>query len=337
MRSVFKKIIIVALVLFAAISLFSCSDQDTETPDGMQLASADGVPFKLYVPKNWTLNNGSGISGAYLSSRAGISVTADVFECGGEELGEFVNASIEDYKNTYDRFELISEVSDTTLDGRAAKKVKFSLVYDDTNYKFMRVFAKYSDKFIVFSYKANKDYFDTYISEAEAMLEVFKFCEPTNVNTADKTDKDTPQGMKIASGDDVEYRLYVPTSWVVDPDESVAIAYVSQNDRSNVSLTSYSPSESMSIDGYFERCETEYKKIYESYQREEDVPEIQMAGKIAKDFRFSFTYNGEQYKSRQVICIYRGMFYIMTYTAKAENYDLHTEDVEKIISEIIFR
>ena len=337
MRSVFKKTIIALLVLLAAVSLFSCYEQDSDIPDGMQLASVEGVPFKLYVPKNWAINYGNGISGAYLSSSAGISVTVDVFDCNGKELDEFAVSSIEDYKNTLDSFEIISEISDTTLDMRAAKKVKFSAEYEGAKYAFMRVFAKYSDNFIVFSYKSSKDYFDIYLPEAEAMLEVFKFCEPTNENSADKTDKDTPEGMKIASGEDVEYRFYVPTSWVLDTDESVATAYASEADRSNVSLTSYTPSVSLSIDGYFEMCETEYEKIYENYQRKEDASEIQMAGKLAKDYRFSFEYNGEQYKSRQVICIYRGMFYIMTYTAKAENYDLHTEDVEKIISEITFR
>ena len=337
MRSIFKKVIIVSLVLLMVFSLFSCSEQDGDIPEGMQIASVEGVPFKLYVPKNWAINYGNGVSGAYLSSSAGISVTVDVFDCNGKELDEFAESSIEDYKNTLDSFEIISEISDTTLDMRAAKKVKFSAEYEGAKYAFMRVFAKYSDNFIVFSYKSSKDYFDIYLPEAEAMLEVFKFCEPTNENSADKTDKDTPEGMKIASGEDVEYRFYVPTSWVLDTDESVATAYASEADRSNVSLTSYTPSVSLSIDGYFEMCETEYEKIYENYQRKEDASEIQMAGKLAKDYRFSFEYNGEQYKSRQVICIYRGMFYIMTYTAKAENYDLHTEDVEKIISEITFR
>ena len=62
-----------------------------------------------------------------------------------------------------------------------------------------------------------------------------------------------------------------------------------------------------------------------------------MAGKLAKDYRFSFEYNGEKYESRQVVCIYRGMFYILTYTAKAESFELHSAEVEKIISEVEFR
>ena len=200
----------------------------------------------------------------------------------------------------------------------------------------MRVFVKHSDDLVVFSYKAKEEFFDTYLPEAEAMLEVFKLCDPSK-NVENKTDEDTPEGMKIATRENSEYRLYVPISWVLDKDETTALAYVSESDRSNVSLTSYSPRESMSIDGYFEMCETEYKKLYKEYLRGEDSKEIQMAGKTAKEYVFSFEYNGEKYQSRQVICIYRGMFYIFTYTAKAESFELHMADVEKIISEVEFR
>ena len=335
MRSVFKKMFIIALVLVAAITLFSCSGEDSEIPEGMQIASLEGEPFKLFVPKNWTLNSATGVSGAYLSSDAGISVTVTAQDGVEGDLATLVEASVEEYKAVLENFELVSE-ADVVLDKRAAKKVVFSALYDGARYSFMRIFAKYEDDLVIFSYKAKADFFETYLPEAEGMLEVFKFCEPTK-NGENKTDKDTPQGMKIASTEDAEYRLYVPSDWMLDKDEKTAFAYVSDTDKSNVSLTSYSPRESMSIDGYFDACETEYKKIYENYQRQEDAIETQMAGKLAKDYRFSFEHNGEKYESRQVICIYRGMFYILTYTAKAESFELHTEEVEKIISEVAFR
>lgn len=336
MRSVIKKALVAFIVLLAALAMFSCSAQDGDAPKGMQLASADGVPFKLYVPKNWTLNKGSGISGAYLSSSAGISVVVDVFDSEGEELESFVKSSIEAYRSSTFRFEQLSEIEDTTLDSHAAKKVKFSLNYDDVDYTFFRVYAKNSDKFIVFSYKASKDFFERYLPEAEAMLKEFKFCESGSIN-APENDKNAPEGMKLASRSEEKYKFYIPSSWIANSKNSSSGGYVSKTDRSNVSFTSYSPRESMSIDGYFEMCEKEYKSIYQSYSREEGMRETTVCGKTARDYRFSFEYEGVQYRSRQVICIYDGMFYIMTYTATAENYNAHAEEVERILSSIEFK
>ena len=93
MKSVFKKFFIVALIIIAALALFSCSDE-TDIPEGMQVASLEGEPFMLFVPKNWTLNSGNGASGAYLSSDAGISVTAFTLDGKDKELATLVTENI---------------------------------------------------------------------------------------------------------------------------------------------------------------------------------------------------------------------------------------------------
>lgn len=338
MRIILKRSLVLLVLAAVAISLFSCTPADADTPDGMQLASADGAPFKLYVPKNWTLNRGSGISGAYLSSDAGISVVVDILSADNAEqtLDEFVASAVEAYSKSYERFEITSEIGDTTLDGHAAKKVKFSLVYDDTNYRFMKVFARLENDFVVFSYKARFDYFERYLTDAEEMLKVFKFCERGDIN-APQNDGSAPEGMKLASRAEEKYSLYLPSSWIINSVNAASGGYVSESDRSNVSFTSYSPRESMSIDDYFNFCEKEYKSIYQGYSRERDIPDTNINGRLAKDYRFSFEYEGEQYRSRQVICIYDGKFYILTYTATADSYELHSDEVEKIISEIKFK
>ena len=188
MRSVFKRILIVVLVIIMALALFSCSGE-SDIPEGMQVASLEGEPFKLFVPKNWTLNSATGVSGAYLSSDAGISVTVTAQEGSDGDLATLVAANIEEYKAVLENFEPVSE-ADVVLDKRAAKKVVFSAIYDGARYSFMRIFAKYENYLVVFSYKAKADFFETYLPEAERMLEVFKFCEPTQ-NSENKTDKDT--------------------------------------------------------------------------------------------------------------------------------------------------
>ena len=60
-----KKILSVILILIFTLTLASCSVSDA--PEGMQDATVAGEPFRLFVPKTFTLNTASGISGAYMA------------------------------------------------------------------------------------------------------------------------------------------------------------------------------------------------------------------------------------------------------------------------------
>lgn len=327
-------------MILAILSIFfavSCKNEGSDIPDGMQLASVEGVPFKLFVPTNWTLNTSSGISGAYLSSKAGISVSADCVEAGdGETLDAFLSECIEKYQNELEDFEKI-EQSNVVVDSREAKKLIFSAKYKGEEYKFMYAFVKSESDFVVFCYKAKSDYFDTYISDAESMLEVFKLSYSGDTVRPDEKDKKTPEGMKIASGDNVEYRLYVPEKWIVNSKNAIAGAYYSDDDRSNVSLTSYSPTQSTGLDDYVKSCEEAYEKIYNSFTLVSSETDKKLGERTARDNTYSFELDGKQYMQRQVICIYSDNIYSLVYTSSPEKFDLHREDVEKIIKEFTFR
>ena len=43
------------------------------------------------------------------------------------------------------------------------------------------------------------------------------------------------------------------------------------------------------------------------------------------------------YKYRQIVVIYKNMFYIFTYTSTPEGYDLHADEVEQIIAKVKFK
>ena len=149
-------------------------------------------------------------------------------------------------------------------------------------------------------------------------------------------DDKTPEGMKIASDDSIEYRLYVPKSWICKSDSGKSEAYYPESARSNVTLTSYSPNEDTTLDDYVAHRKDEYSKALSGYALVEEN-DVTMAGRTAKSLVFTSTYEGVTYKQRQVIVLYGEMFYTLTYTATAENYDLHTEDVEQMISAFTFR
>lgn len=337
MSTRYVKIFCMILAVLSILFLPSCKNEDSDVPDGMQLASVEGVPFKLFVPTNWTLNTQSGISGAYLSSKAGISVSADYIEADdGETLESFLTACIEKYQNELEDFEVI-EQSDVVVDSREAKKLIFSAKYNGEEYKFMRAFIKSGSDFVIFSYKAKSDYFDTYISDADSMLEAFKLSYSGDTVRPDEKDKKTPEGMKIASGDNVEYRLYVPEKWTANSKNAIAGAYYSEDDRSNVSLTSYSPTQSTSLDDYVKNCEEANEKIYDDYTLISSETDKKLGGKTARDNTYSFELDGKRYMQRQVICIYNDNIYSLVYTSSPEKFDLHREDVEKIIKEFSFR
>ena len=62
-----------------------------------------------------------------------------------------------------------------------------------------------------------------------------------------------------------------------------------------------------------------------------------MAGKDARSIVYSVKYAGVEYKIKQVCVFYSEMFYTLTYTAVADSFDLHIDDVDRMISEFTFR
>jgi len=152
-----------------------------------------------------------------------------------------------------------------------------------------------------------------------------------------KNDPDVPKNMQLASREDVAYCLYVPKSWNVNLDSGVSSAYYSSSDTSNVSVMSYYPeAESMSIDDYWNLCETEYQSAFQGYvfgSRDATL----LGGRKAGKYTFDLTVGGEQVRMMQIVAAYDSMFYILTYTSTPENFDKHLEEVQTIVDNFTFR
>lgn len=149
-------------------------------------------------------------------------------------------------------------------------------------------------------------------------------------------DADVPKDMQLASLDGVEYALFVPESWTVNKNSGVSGAYVSAYDKSNVSLISYLPTEAMTTEQYWEKCAASYAAEFDNYALVESGSTT-MGGMAVPYYVYTATVGGENYKFLQAIAGNGGMFYNLTYTATADNYDLHIEAVMKIIEEFTFR
>ena len=160
-------------------------------------------------------------------------------------------------------------------------------------------------------------------------------------------DLEAPEGMKLASDDNVPYCLYVPQAWVTDDKDNTSSAYYSAVDPSNVTVTSYA--DSMSVESYWELCLADYAASLADFKVDESKTGTRsMGGKEAKQYVYTFTFNGVKYKVAQTITTRDGIVYNFTYTstdsytdAEGKNvegkFDSHYAEAEKILSAFKFR
>ena len=176
-----------------------------------------------------------------------------------------------------------------------------------------------------------------------------------------------PEGMKLASQESSPYYLYLPENWVVTHSLGACGGYTSDGSNVNVSIfaagdignnnseqTTAAPdaqSEAQTeaqtnapemnsrndyIDRYWEMCWKTYTNELNGFSVIEDGKELKLGGLEAKQYVYTANYEGVEYKMQMTVTYSGGLMYILTYTAKTENYKTHLEEVEKIISEFKF-
>lgn len=330
-----KKIAALALALVLCLSFVGCSNDGA--PDGMFSATLEGEPFILYVPNGWNSNTSSGISGAYYLATDKLAVSARYYTPEDTEmtLEEYVNVCIENYSSTLELFTL-KENNAAVLGGADAKELVYTVEYDSGEYTFRQMFVKYLGDFVILTcyaptdlYESNSEYFDKIADE-------FVLCEKTEVTGDCVTDKKTPEGMKIASSDVVEYRLYVPDAWICDSQSGVSEAYYPESGKPNVTVSSYSPEVSMTAEEYFSECEKEYKDKIEGYTLV-STEERTVGGRDAVSYVYDATVGETRVRVMQTVFVYSDLVYSFTYTALYDSFDVHLDDVEQMLDAFTFR
>lgn len=87
-----------------------------------------------------------------------------------------------------------------------------------------------------------------------------------------------PAGMKLATTDAVDYALYVPESWTVDLSTGVVCAYVSDSDRSNITMAAMNLSNddaALTLDEYWAKYEADLVSTFP------DLTYVDFAGETA--------------------------------------------------------
>lgn len=334
----FKKVIALLLLLSLCLCAVSCGKKDEDqTPKGMKLASGDGEPFRLYVPEAFTLNTKSGVSAAtlyYTTELVSAHVSAH-FSTRDEALTltDYANLRTAAYAETLNGFTPIG-MPDAVLSGVNAKQIDYTAILNGQSMTCREILAFFGEDVVSLHLYAATDRYDNVVADLNAVKDAFVLCDKQVPNDC-VTDKKTPDGMKIASADSIEYRLYVPTSWVCHSESGVSEAYVAA-DKSNVTVTSYSPAASMSIRDYFTFAEKSYKTDLKGYELISDTS-CQVAERDAVSYTYRAEYDGVEYRIRQTVLAYNGLIYSITYTAKADCFESHLADADLILSAFRFR
>lgn len=347
-----KKIKIFALIVLC-ITVFStfASCAKSDAPEGYQLVACEGDKFRLYVPTQWTSNTSNGVTGAFYSTGQNISVSVHVADDAADmSVEEYWAKCRAEYEKSMKDFSFVSE-SNSKLDQQPARKYVYTASVkvsgdDAVKYQFMQVMAKYKGEMYILLFTCPQDKYEERVKDLEGegndlgIIDYFRFAEPyVSEDKKEISDKVTPpEGMKLASTEKVPYRFYVPEVWKINDRTESAAAYYSDSDSSNVHVQMYMMGDDSpaTVADYFAYCESKYKEIFESYSLE-STTDIKMDGIAAKQYIYDVTEGGVVYKQLQAIVKKGEVYYTVTYTATADKFDSHIEDVKKMIEKFDIR
>ena len=151
-------------------------------------------------------------------------------------------------------------------------------------------------------------------------------------------DTDAPDGMKLASGDAVSYSLFIPDDWKIDVQTGYTAAHVSDEDKTNVCVTSYELEHTNStVDEWWEINKADLAVACTEYKEIKVGVDTVLDGVNAKEYVYSAKIGSAQYTYHQVAAVTDGgVVYIITYTATPDKYESHLETFNKITSEFKF-
>ncbi len=334
-----KKLLAIFLALLFCLCAVGCSEKDPDAPEGMKSATADGEPFTLYVPTSWTVNTASGISGAYYSTVDGLSVSARYYTPAEAMTKDaYLDLCLASVSAEYADmgYELTESKLGATLGQKDALRISYEFDRGETRMRCSQITVEHGGDLVSLYFYCPKSALEAHAEVLEEIRGAFVLKDkgeaPVEVVT-----KDTPEGMKLASDKSIEYRLFVPKSWICDPESGVSDAYYPESGRPNVTVTSFVPDTSMSVKDYFLLCEESYKNELPEYSRDAEPAERKVGGRTAYSYTYSVKVGGSDIKIMQTLFAYDSCFYTITYTARTEDFEEHMNDVNAILDAFKFR
>lgn len=341
------------LLLSLCLLLSGCSaPQQTEDgtvtlPQGMKDATGNGTGYYLFLPDDWTVDHSTGVT---IATYATARITFAAF-ASDKEPQAYWDASRAETEGMFTDFRMEEEAAATLLGKNAALRYKFSGILHDANgdgekdkYGVTQYVSRKDGRLFVLTYMApfENDY-EQYTTVVEAVVTNFLF---TDAAAGDKPSSDAqngatdvPAGMKEISDEAIhDFRLFVPDTWITDLQNGTVSAYVSEGDRTSISLVCNYPTSANTLPAYFENLEKDYKDKLTDYRliTKEEKHKATTADLDSLRYEFTATYNGVSYHFFQELFVKGSYVYTFTYTATGELYESHLEEANAILAAIRF-
>lgn len=366
-----KRLIVILLAVAAIFVLASCEDE-SNIPTGMQLVSGgDEEGYYFFAPEEWTVSNLGEVSAVYISAVNTTSVTfteigADELEFDNDTMSAeeyFLNHYFEDTKGEFPVEPTVTVNGEEKLlgtgDTRADKATAYTYTYKyaDVSYGFMQYFAVHNGSYYILTYTAineviegyEKSRYDEYFEMFTSIVENFRFVDKTG---ADAADEPIPEGYRLVTEKShAGFEFYAHSDFKTD--YVSAIVSVTAEDGSNVTMTE-ATAVGTTADAYMADRLKELGAIAknvtpvgESVPKKDDESVIvgvktNLGNNSSWAFAYEYTYEygGEVYRVYQILAV-DGSFiwqdgYVLTYTAKDENYEKHFEEVKEMIKRVTF-
>ena len=136
----------------------------------------------------------------------------------------------------------------------------------------------------------------------------------------------------------VDFYLFVPDNWTVDMSTGTATAYYSVNDPTNICATLGQLTSTNKEDpygAYFESFRKQFADVFGDPESVETAT-LLLDGHDARQYVYTSTFGGIEYKFWQVVCIRQGRVYTVTYSSTVDNYEKHAADMQEALGNFRF-
>lgn len=368
-----QRTLAVLLVLGTLAATLTGCAETSAAPDGYEYATCSGEYFRLFVPSGWQINTESGVSGAYITANTHVTMQEVYFDPhaaidgegddGSDSSAADPSATDENMANLPEElraFAVVHGADIAKLNNYTAQKGLLNTIGDapahpawdityeakigEIAYRFRQLLTFVDGRYYVFTYSSTADEaFDVWLDQIDGVIDEIVFEAYPYEGEHERAipeDPNTPDGMQRVSTSEVIYRFYAPSDWVVDTDNGHSLVYASESDRSNVSVMSYMPGTAgITVEEYWNACLNEYTNTatFGDFELISEDKEQKLGGAAAIVAEFTYTTGGVDYRCRQVLSGYRGMVYIMTYTATADLYDAHLDEAVRMQDALTFQ
>lgn len=157
--------------------------------------------------------------------------------------------------------------------------------------------------------------------------------------TSCASSSEVPDGYQYATCGGEYFRLFVPTQWTVNTESGVSSAFITSSGKIMVTMTEVAfipdeTSEAAPLVQFVDAHLAELAKL-KDYKHEKSF-DVTLSGYRAKDVTYAATVAGDTFRFRQVLTRVEGRYYVFSYTAPTDRFDLWLDTVDEILENVTF-